>query len=375
MPQPYDYASVLAAGQRLVPDMRAQMFEDEQREMQREQFGWQRQAMAQRQAAAEAEAQEKAAYQTSLEAALTDGSPQSIMRLMARFPEMAEGIKPLWESMDERQRVGDLTQIGTIYARGQAGDIAGAASVLRQRVDADRAANAVDPADEAVLAGLESDDPIQQRAALATIGIQLAALTPDKFSETYGRLNPSEATPAVQREYQWRVGQFGKAAADRWLTMEDESIVTVPGGGPVYRKSDIVNGGAPAQPEGGDQSTAPTGSAIEAAALAAVPNVGVSSRQRSPARNREVGGVADSYHLTDQARDFLPPRGMTMTQLAARLKSAMPGFDVINEGDHVHVEPSSRTAGVVPVRSRQEYDRLPSGAAYIAPDGSQRVKG
>src|SRR5690606_442506 len=98
------------------------------------------------------------------------------------------------------------------------------------------------PADEAVLAGLESDDPIQRNAAVATIGIQLAALTGDKFAETYGKLNPSENKTAVQREYDWRVNQFGLDAANRWLATQDESLVAVEPGGSVYRKSDFIGG-------------------------------------------------------------------------------------------------------------------------------------
>ena len=36
---------------------------------------------------------------------------------------------------------------------------------------------------------------------------------------------------------------------------------------------------------------------------------------------------------------------MGMGELSARIKRAMPGFDVIHEGDHVHVEPrGQRTA-------------------------------
>jgi uncharacterized protein YcbK (DUF882 family) len=65
----------------------------------------------------------------------------------------------------------------------------------------------------------------------------------------------------------------------------------------------------------------------------------VTSRGRSAAHNRAVGGVANSYHLTDQARDFVPPPGMSMAMLHSRLAAAMPTLQVINEGDHVHVEP------------------------------------
>jgi hypothetical protein len=372
-----DYGAALRAGQSLVPDMRAQLLQREAQDFQREQMDWAREDRAARERALLQETREQEAFREELERVLLTGTPQDILRLMARYPKMGESLKPLWESMDERQRTADLTQIGTIYARGQAGDLAGAAAALRQRVDADRAAGVPDPADEAVLAGLESNNPVEQRAALATIGIQLAAITGDKFAETYGKLNPAESKTAVQREYDWRVQQFGKESADLWLATQDESLIAVEPGGSVYRKSDFVGGGAPAQQRGGDPASTAvpaTGSAIEQAALSAVPGAVVTSRQRSPARNRAVGGVANSFHLTDQARDFIPPQGMSMVQLATRLKQAMPGFDVINEGDHVHVEPSSRSAGPVRVRTKQEYDKLAPGTPYIAPDGSQRVK-
>src|SRR5690606_26119964 len=135
-------------------------------------------------------------------------------------------------------------------------------------------------------------------------GIQLAALTGDKFSETYGKLNPADAKTTVQKEYDWRVASFGQEAADRWLSTQDESLVAVEPGGSVYRKSDFVGGSPAPQSRGGDPASTAvpaTGSAIEQAALAAVPGLTVTSRQRSPAKNGAVGGVANSFHLTDQA--------------------------------------------------------------------------
>lgn len=70
-----------------------------------------------------------------------------------------------------------------------------------------------------------------------------------------------------------------------------------------------------------------------------IPGETVTSTRRSPARNRAVGGVANSYHLTGQARDSVPPPGMSMTEYYRRLKAANPHLDVINEGDHIHMEP------------------------------------
>jgi hypothetical protein len=66
-----------------------------------------------------------------------------------------------------------------------------------------------------------------------------------------------------------------------------------------------------------------------------IPGVRVTSGARSPADNRRVGGAANSFHLQDRARDLVPPAGMTVGQLAAKLQQA--GFRTLNEGNHVHV--------------------------------------
>lgn len=82
------------------------------------------------------------------------------------------------------------------------------------------------------------------------------------------------------------------------------------------------------------------GSYFEDVATKAVPGLGVTSRQRTPAQNAAVDGVPNSFHQTDDARDFVPPKGMSMAAFHAKLKSEFgPQYDVINEGNHVHVEP------------------------------------
>lgn len=372
---PLDYLAITEAGRRAVPDLRLQLMQDEAAAMQREQFGWQRQAMEQAQRQAAREAEQQVAYQGALEQALLSNDPQDILRLIARFPAMADSIKPLWEALDDEQRQADLTQTGTMYARAQAGDIDGTISLLEQRLSADRQAGASDPADEAILAGLRSTNPVERNAAIATIGIQLAALTGDKFSETYGRLNPAENKPGIQREAEYYRSIGRDDLAEQVLVNNADPLVqvTTSAGTDIRPRSDYTG---PAQPRVGDPTAvAPEGAAIEAAAVAAVPGVGVTSRRRSPERNHAVGGTANSYHLTDQARDFTPPAGMPMGQLAARLKRAFPGFDVINEGDHVHVEPGpGMSGGPVTVRTVQQANALPPGTRYTTPDGREFVR-
>ncbi len=63
--------------------------------------------------------------------------------------------------------------------------------------------------------------------------------------------------------------------------------------------------------------------------------VTVTSGYRDPRKNALVGGVPNSDHLTDSARDFVP-QGMSMADAAAKLKQA--GYSkTLNEGNHVHV--------------------------------------
>lgn len=71
----------------------------------------------------------------------------------------------------------------------------------------------------------------------------------------------------------------------------------------------------------------------------------VTSTYRDPAHNRRVGGVANSYHTRRDAagnplaRDSVPPPGMSMVAYWRELKRLNPDYEVINEGDHVHMEP------------------------------------
>ena len=101
------------------------------------------------------------------------------------------------------------------------------------------------------------------------------------------------------------------------------------------------------------------GAAIEDAVMKLAPGTIVSGRGRTQTRNAEVGGVSNSYHLSDNARDLQPARGQSLDQLAASLAPLkQQGFDVVIERrkNHVHVEPG-------PGMSRG------GGAAAAAPGG------
>lgn len=71
----------------------------------------------------------------------------------------------------------------------------------------------------------------------------------------------------------------------------------------------------------------------------------ITSTYRDPANNARVGGVANSYHMRRDAqgnplaRDSVPPPGMSMSAYTNHLRRLNPHLEVINEGDHVHMEP------------------------------------
>ena len=63
----------------------------------------------------------------------------------------------------------------------------------------------------------------------------------------------------------------------------------------------------------------------------------VTSMKRSAERNRRVGGVRNSYHLSGRAIDIARRPGVSHAQIASALRSA--GYHLIeslDEGDHSH---------------------------------------
>ena len=89
----------------------------------------------------------------------------------------------------------------------------------------------------------------------------------------------------------------------------------------------------------GPRAVATTGGRVD---LDSVKRVGgrwgrVTSTLRSPAHNRRVGGVPNSYHLRGQAIDIARNPGVSHGEIAAAYRQA--GFQLIeslDEGDHSH---------------------------------------
>lgn len=371
-----DYGAIIAAGHSLIPDFAQQTLEQNQQRLQQR-------ALTFKMDDAQRGQVRKAAFDHDVQAAVASGNVHDIQRLMVAYPEFADQLKPGVEAYSQEARQYNQTQIGTALMRVKGGDPKGAADLIERHHNAEVAAGHADDDTGDMIAALRSGDPDQIKHAQAAITMRFVAEYGDKAPEVLKTMFPAENnTPSgFAHEYDDRVARFGKTDADRWKAEHDLSVVTVDAGGRPYNKADFLPGAsrAPAagpQPRGGDPTSGgasipATGSAIESAALGAVPDLNVTSRWRSAAHNAAVGGVSNSYHLTDQARDFTPPAGMPMGALAVKLRKATPGFDVINEGTHVHVEPGpgmGRSRGPVRVGSIQQAMKLPAGTVYTTPD-------
>ena len=85
-----------------------------------------------------------------------------------------------------------------------------------------------------------------------------------------------------------------------------------------------------------------TGSPGRAVDMGSVRQIGtqwgqVTSTYRSPAHNRRVGGVSNSYHLSNRAIDIARRPGVSHWQIAAAYRNA--GYSLaesLDEGDHSH---------------------------------------
>lgn len=111
-------------------------------------------------------------------------------------------------------------------------------------------------------------------------------------------------------------------------------------------------------------STTGFGDYIEQTVRKLDPNIQISGRARTPARNAEVGGVPSSYHLINAARDIRTPEGMDKSQFVEQLKSVFgPDYDVLpSKGNSVHVEPGPKLGEKVRAGA------LPSGAPVVVPE-------
>ena len=105
----------------------------------------------------------------------------------------------------------------------------------------------------------------------------------------------------------------------------------------------------------------------------------VTSVHRSPAHNRRVGGVPNSYHLSGRAIDVARRPGVSHAQVAAALRAAGHNLvESLDEGDHSHFafgrpgerpRPIEPAAPLVQLASTDEGGRLRLRLVLPTPSG------
>jgi hypothetical protein len=322
----FNDGAIIQAGMGIVPNLREQLMEDALMRQRNEAFQWEREDRAAAQAAAIQNQQRMAAFEADLAEAMRSGNTRAITALRLRYPEIAKQMKDGFDALDADQRQATLTQVGSIFANLESGNVPRAIDILRQRIEADRAAGMPDPQDEAILAELESGDPARVTAAKATVGIMLASVNPDKFDAVYGKVNPAEAKTPREREYEFLVRTYGKAYADQVMATQDtKTMPLVPGGriGEFGPDPSLMGGG---QAQGGGDPTS---------------GVGAGSPGAAPERPALTG---DQFKANLEVLG--PQRSINML---------------------------TRSGLRVRVRSPQEARSLPSGTPILLPDGREGV--
>ncbi len=351
MVNPIDQASILRGGQLLVPDYAAQEVQRRQLAIQEQQAGLQAQRQQQAIMEAQREQRQAEAFQAAMDDYLVEpDSPMAARKmagLLGRFPQFREQIEGAWKGLDGAKQSSDMRALGNIYALGESGNFEAAANEIQRRIDAETAAGQQpDPTDLAMAQALKSGDPVQQRAAIRQAGLLLEVASGGKITTT--------AKPtADQQNYEWRVATFGREYADRVQQVQDDKFVPVQGKG-IYRGSDFAMPGLISGYGGGTFDT--------------------SGRQVTPSQyGMEGGDPASSGGQQPIAfEDFQRLQAsMGADKAAAYVRSQ--GIPVMGPGTQVRSVDRGNPIPV-PVKTKQQYEKLPSGAQYIAPDGSLRRK-
>lgn len=187
-------------------------------------------------------------------------------------------------------------------------------------------------------AGAQAPTPLDAAAGLVKQSEQPRGDTNNMLNLIF---DPMRAVNAAGRSAVNELNNFGD-----WLTSTPNQLATR--AAKATPKSAADSG--PFAAGNATQTNTLTGDWVESRITGAVPGITVTSRGRTAEHNKAVGGVSNSFHLYERgavARDFVPGKsGLSMGQLYNQVRGTLgPEWKVLNEGDHVHVEPSNGAAG------------------------------
>lgn len=419
-----DYSQAIAGGMALVPDYGEERARDEQRQLQQ-------QALQHRMAQAQQQLEGDRAYQADLEQVLARPTAEGIARLSMKHGDRAKAAQEGWATLDKGRQQSDLRFKGEVVTLLAGGNAKRAAESLRARVEADRAAGQPDDIDNELLLMLESDDPAAHKMALGMMATDLHLTGGDEGAKLIERVLPKPEYTETNNIV------WDKNTAQVVGRLPGGDVVTVEGMG-AYRRSDVdpslralpvLGGGAMPQATSEAPATAPP------ATLLSGPQGAVQSVLATRLPGPVVAGLLGNFDVeggyggaqgdggsasgiaqwrldrrdnfkrmfgkepheaapNEQAQfvqwEFDNPEraGMTVAQRDAILAAKTPEqaaalidkYYLRSSGQHRdrRIKAAGRYgggSGMPMARTKQEYDRLPSGTQYTAPDGSIRVKG
>ncbi len=246
-----DYASILKAGQSLVPDMREQVAQRQEMELRGQEVQMRQQAMMAKLAEAEREAAERQAYNADLEKFQRNPNARDASALMLKYPDLADKFKAGWDVLDDEERRTNLTQSAEILNRLERGDVQGAAAKLKVRLDADREAGQDVTDDEQVYGDLMSGDPQRVNDARGIIAFHTRMGDP----EAYDKLYPPREKVEVEKQAEYYRSIGRNDLAETLLTRTADPVVVGQPGAPIFRTSDFLGTRGPQQ-GGGDPASA-----------------------------------------------------------------------------------------------------------------------
>ena len=403
-----DQGAILRSGAALIPDLQAQLAQQQQLDMQRQQLGLQAAKYQAEQAQLGRELAEEQAYAADVQALSAlpmEQQPQAVAALMRKYPKRAEALKKSWDSQDEAAKDANFRSASEIWFLLKNGATDKAAAILRKRIEADRAAGQDVSDDEQVLADLESGDEARVKSAYQNFSyLMQAAAGPDKFASIAGVVDPQTE---FQQQYEYIKENFGEEAAqnfannkiDPWVESNGKygtnfyrsSQIPALGNNIVAGENDSLNAGVDRiqnpidrSGRGGGGRGAPVSDAASVA-KSLFPGVEITQQRRDPNSSLGKANPKSWHNRTGAAIDVVPIKGMTFAQYVKRFADA--GYTILeakNEvgkgrskwatGDHWHVVLGGGPKGASPVRvtSLAQARSLPSGTEFIDPKGVRR---
>lgn len=249
---PIDQGAILRSGAALIPDLQAQLAQQQQIDIQRQQANTA--SLELRQRIMEDQREQETANSYAADLAAIEKLPQdqqtrAIIALMAKYPKQSEALKRSYDAQDENVKAADFKATAEVFSFVQNGAPDKAAALIRKRIAADKAAGLDTADDEEIASALESGDPAKVQQAAAQIGWQLSvAAGPEKFASIYGAIDKKTDW---ERKLEAIEQRYGKKAADNFaLNDYDPFVESNNKYGTTFYRSSVLAGGGPAPQQG-----------------------------------------------------------------------------------------------------------------------------